>query len=400
LLRSFALRHCGTKNSLTFAKHVNSLRVIEPSRRHYSEPRIVRLARRIGSHRVAIAGEHINPGFYLALLKHNRIRAEIIIARFQLNISMSRLSRSLISSSVRYTVDRDREKSTMAARSLSDLFHATRRAEQVRQAPRALSFLLLLSVVAPFAAAQTPSTVFLDDLTSTELQEQIRSGKTTVIVPIGGTEQSGPHMALGKHNVRVKALAEKIAVALGNALVAPVVAYVPEGSISPPTAHMRFPGTITVPDETFEKVLEYAARSFKLHGFHDIVLLGDHGGYQKDEKAVAERLNREWAATSVRVIAPEEYYRSTQTAYVQALKSRGYRDEEIGTHAGLADTSLMLALDPRLVRMDRLQSASKRGRSDGVYGDPSRSSAELGKLGTDAVVTQTVEAIRKAVARR
>jgi len=128
-------------------------------------------------------------------------------------------------------------------------------------------------------------------------------------------------------------------------------------------------------------------------------LLGDHGGYQKDDKAVADRLNREWAATSVRVHATEEYYRSTQSAYVQALKSRGYRDEEIGTHAGLADTSLMLALDPRLVRMDRL-SAAKPGRGDGVYGDPRRSSAELGKLGTDAVIAQTVEAIRKAVARR
>ena len=77
------------------------------------------------------------------------------------------------------------------------------------------------------------------------MRDQIVAGKTTVIVPIGGTEQNGPHMVLGKHNVRVKALAGKIAQALGNALVAPVVAYVPEGSIEPPTAHMRFPGTIT-----------------------------------------------------------------------------------------------------------------------------------------------------------
>ena len=71
-------------------------------------------------------------------------------------------------------------------------------------------------------------------------------------------------MALGKHNVRVRALAEQIARELGNALVAPVIAYVPEGSVDPPTAHMRFPGTITVPDATFEQVLESAARSFKL----------------------------------------------------------------------------------------------------------------------------------------
>ncbi len=267
-------------------------------------------------------------------------------------------------------------------------------------APALPLLLCTLLVVAPGALAQTPKTVFLEALTWTELQDQIRSGKTTVIVPIGGTEQNGPHIALGKHNVRVKALCEKIALALGNALVAPVVAYVPEGSLSPATAHMRFPGTITLPDETFKKTLEYAARSFKLHGFRDIVLLGDHGGYQKDDKAVADRLNREWAATPIRVHAVEEYYRVTRSEYVQALKSRGYRDEEIGTHAGLADTSLMLAVDPRLVRAGRLLSATKLGSAEGVQGDPRRSSAELGRLGVDAIVAQTVDAIRKAVVRR
>lgn len=265
-------------------------------------------------------------------------------------------------------------------------------------ARRALALLLLL-LLAPFADAQTPSTVFLDELTWTELQAQIRAGKTTIIIPIGGTEQSGPHMALGKHNVRVKALSEKIALTLGNALVAPVVAYVPEGNLSPPTAHMRFPGTITIPDAAFEKVLESAARSFRLHGFRDIVLLGDHGGYQNNDKAVADKLNREWSGVSVRVHAIDEYYRSTQTAYVQALKSRGFSDHEIGTHAGLADTSLMLAIDPSLVRIDRLQSAFKAGAAEGVNGDPRRSSAELGKLATEAIVAQTVDAIRKAVAR-
>jgi creatinine amidohydrolase len=265
---------------------------------------------------------------------------------------------------------------------------------------RALLFLVFLLVAAPAAQAQPPATVFLEELTWTELRDLVGAGKTTIIVPIGGTEQNGPDMALGKHNVRVKALSEKIALALGNALVAPVIAYVPEGGVGPPTEHMRFPGTITVPDETFEKVLEYAARSFKLHGFRDVVFLGDHGGYQKDDKTVADRLNREWAATPVRVHAVVEYYRVTQTQYVQALKGRGYRDEEIGTHAGVADTSLMLAVDPHLVRMDRLTSGAKLGAEDGVYGDPRRSSADLGRLGIDMIVTGTVAAIRKDIAQR
>ena len=269
----------------------------------------------------------------------------------------------------------------------------------MRAMNRALLLLCIL-LTTPGAYAQTPETVFLEELTWTELQNLVRSGKTTVIVPIGGTEQNGPHIALGKHNLRVKVLSEKIALALGDALVAPVLAYVPEGRLDPPTAHMRFPGTITVPGETFEKVLEYAARSFKLHGFRDVLFLGDHGDYQANAKAVADRLNREWAATPVRVQAVAEYYRVTQTGYVQALKRRGYRDEEIGTHAGLADTSLMLAIEPRQVRMDRLRSGAKPGSADGVHGDPRRSSAELGQLGVDIVVTQTVAAIRKAAAHR
>jgi creatinine amidohydrolase len=245
---------------------------------------------------------------------------------------------------------------------------------------------LLLSI----PAARAADTVFLEELTWTELRDQIRAGKTIIIVPIGGTEQNGSHMALGKHNLRVRYLSEKIARALGNALVAPVIAYVPEGGLSPPTAHMRFPGTITAPEDAFDKVLEYAARSFKLAGFRDIVFLGDHGSYQKDEKVVADRLNKEWAAQPVRVYGIEEYYRASESEFGRLLMSKGYREEEVGTHAGLADTSLTLAVDPRLVRTGHLQSG------DGANGDPRRSSPELGQLGVDLIVTRTVDAIRKA----
>jgi creatinine amidohydrolase len=257
----------------------------------------------------------------------------------------------------------------------------------------------MLLIIAPCALAVVPSTVFLEELTWTELRDEIRAGKTTIIVPIGGTEQNGPHMALGKHNARVKALSEKIARELGTALVAPVVAYAPEGNVNPPSSHMRFPGTITVPDATFEQLLESAGRSFKLHGFRDVVFIGDHGGYQKDLQAVADRLNREWAATPVRAHAIVEYYRITTTAYVDTLKGRGYSAEEIGTHAALADTSLALALVPGVVRGDRVAS-TKPSLADGVYGDPRRANAEVGQLGVDAIVAATVAAIRKATTRR
>ncbi len=262
------------------------------------------------------------------------------------------------------------------------------------RARNALLLLCVLFALAPAARAAAPASVFIEDLTLTELRDLIATGKTTVIIPIGGTEQNGPHMAIGKHNVRVKLLAGKIAAALGNALVAPVLPYVPEGRVDPPTGHMRFPGTITVPEDAFDKVIEYAARSLKQHGFRDIVFLGDHGSYQQEEAAVAQRLDREWMATPVRVHAILEYYQESEHGFGRLLESKGYPASEVGTHAGLADTSLMMALDPSLVRTDRL----KPGEGDA--GDPSRASAALGTLGVDLIVAKTVEAIKTAAARR
>jgi len=243
------------------------------------------------------------------------------------------------------------------------------------------------------AAGDTGASVFIEDLTWTELRDQLAAGKTIAIVPIGGTEQNGPHMAIGKHNLRVKLLAGKIAAALGTALVAPVLSYVPEGALDPPAGHMRFPGTITVPEETFEKTIEYAARSLQVHGFRDIIFLGDHGSTQTGEEAVARRLNREWAAKPARVHAITEYYRVSESGFGHLLESRGYPAAEIGIHAGLADTALMMALDPALVRTDKLQPG------EGVNGDPRRATAELGALGVTAIVEQTVAAIKHAVAR-
>src|SRR4030095_10051620 len=86
-----------------------------------------------------------------------------------------------------------------------------------------------LVVLAPIAArAAGPDTVFLEDLTSTEVRDPSRAGKTTIIIPAGGTEQNGPHMALGKHNARVRILSERIPRRRGDALAATVVAHLPE----------------------------------------------------------------------------------------------------------------------------------------------------------------------------
>ena len=257
-----------------------------------------------------------------------------------------------------------------------------------------------------------PERIFLDEMTSAEVRAALKDGKTTIIIPVGGTEQTGPHVVLGKHNIRVKALSGKVAEALGNAMVAPVVAYVPEGNIDPPTGHMRFAGTISVPESAFKSILEGAARSLRQHGFLNIVLVGDHGGYQGALKAVAANLNREWGKT-VSTSAPtststpasdparahfiSEYYAATQTTYMKALRAKGLSDFQIGVHGGAADTALSLAIDPAMVRPELFAIAAQEGPSGGTVGDPKLATAVLGQLGVDAVVLETVLAIRRAV---
>ncbi|HZW76036.1 MAG TPA: creatininase family protein [Caldimonas sp.] len=260
--------------------------------------------------------------------------------------------------------------------------------------------LCLLVAIGTPAFAQPPDTVLLEELTWTELRTRLQAGKTTIIVPIGGTEQNGPHIALGKHNVRARVLAGRIAQGLGNALVAPVIAYVPEGSIDPPAGHMRFPGTISIPESAFESTLEAAARSFRRAGFRDIVLIGDHGGYQTSLARVAAKLDREWASSPVRVHAIEEYYRASDREFAALLKKQGLSDAEIGVHAGAADTSLTLAVDAQLVRSARLSDAAAASAAEGVRGDPRRASAALGNAGVDLIVARTRDAIAREVARR
>ncbi|HVZ46230.1 MAG TPA: creatininase family protein [Ramlibacter sp.] len=257
------------------------------------------------------------------------------------------------------------------------------------------------------AAAAPPAGVRLEDSTWTELRDAMRSGTTTVILPVGGTEQNGPHMALGKHNFRVAAFAERIASQLGNAVVAPVIAYVPEGRISPPTGHMRYPGTISVADDAFRGIVTGAARSFRENGFRDIVLIGDSGDYQPILREAAEQLNREWAReqgkergrADARVHYIGSYYDASTAGVAQLLKQRGFAAADIGTHAGLADTSLLLAADASRVRTQLLRTPQASSAEMGVHGNPAQASAALGEAGANLVVERAVTAIRESIAQ-
>lgn len=247
------------------------------------------------------------------------------------------------------------------------------------------------------AAAQVTPSLYLEELTWMEVRDAIREGTTTIILPTAGTEQNGPHMVLGKHKYLVNNAAELIARRLGNTLVAPAVTYVPEGALEPASGHMRYAGTITLPNEHFMALLEYAARSFKVHGFVDIVLIGDSGGNQAGMAEVAEMLNADWAAEATRVHFIGDYY--ANNGFDEWLIAQGESEESLGRHAGILDTSRLLAVAPHHVRRDRLAPGGGFEGS-GVSGDPTRASAEYGQKGVELMVDAAVRQIRSLTASR
>jgi creatinine amidohydrolase len=251
-----------------------------------------------------------------------------------------------------------------------------------------------MAQMASVPSLPAPNSVFLEDLTWVEVQQAIAAGKTTVIIPTGGTEQNGPIMAIGKHNYLVRYKAGEIARALGDAIVAPVVAYVPEGDIpgpAPAAGHMRFPGTITTPEDAYEKVLEYAARSLRNAGFLDVAFIGDSGGNQAGQKAVAEMLNKEWAATKVRVHHISDYYPGRGDAIAAA---NGMSAEAIGSHAGSQDTTSLLYINPGMLRLDKF-ALGKANDGQGHVGDPRYATAAIGKLILEAQIQDGANQIKK-----
>lgn len=243
--------------------------------------------------------------------------------------------------------------------------------------------------------APLPQTVYLEEMTWVEVRAAVARGMTTAIVPTGGVEQNGPHMVLGKHNYIVRATSGAIAEALGDALVAPVVAYVPEGETDPPTGHMAFAGTLSVPEPVFAAVLEHTARSLRTHGFTTIAFVGDSQGNQAAQAAVAERLSREWAADGVRVLHVGDYYAGN--GQVDWLLEQGETMDSIGGHAGIRDSSELMAVYPEGLRGDRLAANGGRaGEPTGVSGDPTRASAERGRALLKLKVEAALKEIRAA----
>jgi creatinine amidohydrolase/Fe(II)-dependent formamide hydrolase-like protein len=251
---------------------------------------------------------------------------------------------------------------------------------------------------APAFADPGPDTVRIEDLTWTEIKARMANGSTAVIVPTGGTEQNGPHMVIGKHNDIIKYTTAEIARRLGNTLVAPVLAYVPEGSWDPPEGHMRFPGSISVPDPIYEKVLESTVMSFAVEGFKTILFIGDSGPNQHPQEVVARKMDAQLRSKGVHVFQIGDYY--SHNGQEEWLKSQGFSENDIGIHAALTDTAQLMAIRPDGVRTELLSTSAGNadGSKNGVIGDPAKATAAIGQKLLELKIETAVREIRKDLA--
>ncbi len=194
-----------------------------------------------------------------------------------------------------------------------------------------------------------PSTVWIEEMTWMDVRDALDAGMRTVIISTGGVEPNGPFLATGKHNYVLRANCDAIARELGDALCAPVIKLVPEGNIDPPSGHMTSPGTISMRQETFEAMLTDVAHSLKMHGFENIMFIGDSGGNQSGMRNVAAALNARWPDVVVAHI-PEYYDYGTVSQYMTAFGLEGTEND--GLHDDPVISLNMFADDPFSIRYD------------------------------------------------
>jgi creatinine amidohydrolase/Fe(II)-dependent formamide hydrolase-like protein len=253
----------------------------------------------------------------------------------------------------------------------------------------------LLAAPNPIEASES---LWIEELTYMEVRDRIRQGHTTAIIPTGGVEQNGPFLTTGKHNVILQSLCPEIAADLGNALCAPIVAFVPEGDIDPPSGAMHFPGSISVRDETFHALLDDIASSLRQNGFRDIVLLGDSGGNQRGMAAVAEELNRRWAGTDARAHFLGEFYTpGWEVTMEYSEKELGVREtRNDGHHDDIWVTAMMMATDPSAVRYEQ-RVAAGLASINGIDLSPAETTIDIGRKMVRYRAAYTADVIREKI---
>lgn len=246
----------------------------------------------------------------------------------------------------------------------------------------------------PLAA---PNTVWIEEMTWMDVRDALKAGKTTAIIATGGIEPNGPWLVTGKHNYVNQSNCEAIARKLGNALCAPLVKFTPEGRIEPQSSHMVSPGTISMREETYRAILVDIAHSLRMHGFKKIFLIGDSGGNQAGQRAVADSLNTLWKGDPL-VAHIQEYY--TYNVVSDYMEANGIKDTcRESLHDDPIITLNMFHTDPRSVRYPERMKAQK-AQIQGVDISDRNKALELAKKIVEFRAQYTIDAMNKAIANK
>ena len=266
-----------------------------------------------------------------------------------------------------------------------------------------MRFSLAIAMFALYSsAALAQSSVDFEMMTWPEVKQALAQGKTTALIYNGGTEQRGPQNVNGGHTLMGQATVIAIAQKLGNAIAAPVLPF------SVNNANANLPGTIGITGPLFADMNEQIAEQMIKNGFKNVVLMGDHGGGQKELGEVAQKLDAKYSGQGIRVVFCDEVYEKANGDFDKFLAAHGY---PLSSHAGIPDTSEMLYLggDKGWVRKDLVATAvgdpmrkpgEKRDPNakridNGIQGDARRSTPELGKQIFDLKVDYAVDEIHR-----
>ncbi len=244
----------------------------------------------------------------------------------------------------------------------------------------------------PIAARDS---VWIEELTYLEVRDAMKAGKTTALVFAGSTEQNGPYLPGAKHQFAIRLVAEAIARKLGNALIAPVI---PMEAGNPDNKYLEW-GSLYFTQETFQAVVRDVATSLKSQGFRHVILMGDSGGNTAGMRAVAEELSAKWAGAAAIYHIPQ-YYNWTSPGGVRQFVLDNGIPEKInadGIHDEYGLTAVLMAYDPKAVRLDERMAAGKT-TINGVSILPKEKTIEMGRKIVEFRANVTVEAIRKAIA--
>lgn len=187
------------------------------------------------------------------------------------------------------------------------------------------------------------SKVALAEMSWKEVAGAMDGGARVVVVPIGSTEQHGPHLPLSTDTVMAETAARLAAERAGGVLVAPAISYGTSEN------HLGFAGTASLQLSTLCALLVDVGRTLAEHGFDVIVLLNGHSGNTAAIGAAAHELRQ----VTDKVIATLTWW---------FFVDQGYRtmEDPIIWHAGEFETSLMLHLHPDLVQMERAVNETPR----------------------------------------